>query len=221
MKRSDLPASPPDPLLPRAIPVICDKCRAEGMAGDDAFAGIPDVLAFDPVPRRAHVNNWTPEHQRAFIAALALTGSPTKAARALGRHAFGAEQLRKARGGRSFSDAWEAALDIARERELARIHGNLRELAAEADNAAPVFAAEGATDEDEAAAGEALRDELFRKFMRLRRQGLREIAGDPEQRRAQEVIEGRPLDWERIVNGGEADRWWESGSTGPKDAERE
>ena len=44
------------PAIP-TVPVICDKCRAQGMAGDPAFAAIPDILAFDPVPRRAHVNN--------------------------------------------------------------------------------------------------------------------------------------------------------------------
>ena len=97
------------------IPVICDRCRAEGGAGDDPFTGIADLLTFDPVPRRAHVNNWTAEHQRMFIAALALTGSPRQAARALGRHAFGAEQLRDAKGGRGFADAWDAALELYRE----------------------------------------------------------------------------------------------------------
>ena len=129
MKKSELT---PNPILAvPTIPVICEKCRAEGRAGDPAFAAIPDILAFTPVPRRAHANNWTAEHQRAFIAALAMTGSPRAAARALGRHAFGAEQLRKARGGQSFAEAWDAALDLARERELIRIRETLGALAAE------------------------------------------------------------------------------------------
>jgi hypothetical protein len=110
------------------IPVICDRCRAEGLAGFDGFAGISDILDFDPVPRRPHADGWTPELQRAFIAALAVTGAPSRAARAIGKHAFGAEQLRKARGGRSFAAAWDAALDIYRERERHRLHDNLAEL---------------------------------------------------------------------------------------------
>lgn len=123
---TDSPQTDPNP-----IPVICDQCRATGMAGDEAFSAIPDILAFDPVPRRAHVNNWTPEHQRAFIAALAITGSPSQAARALGRHMFGAQQLRTARGGKSFDAAWDAALELARDREFAQIHANLSALSAE------------------------------------------------------------------------------------------
>ena len=111
------------------IPVICDRCREEGLAGDDPFTAIRDLLDFEPVQRRAHVNGWTPEHQRAFIAALALTGSPRQAARALGRWANGADQLRKGKSGRSFAEAWEAALELYREREFFRIKDNLAALA--------------------------------------------------------------------------------------------
>jgi hypothetical protein len=111
------------------IPVICDRCREQGLAGDDPFTAIRDLLNFDPVPRRAHVNGWTPEHQSAFIAALAMTGSPRQAARAIGRFAYGADQLRRAKGGRSFAEAWDAALELYREREFFRIKDNLAGLA--------------------------------------------------------------------------------------------
>jgi hypothetical protein len=57
------------------------------MAGDEAISAIPDLLNFDPVPRRARADGWTAEHQRAFIAALAVTGSARQAARAIGKHA--------------------------------------------------------------------------------------------------------------------------------------
>jgi hypothetical protein len=135
----------PDPEPPAPIPVVCDQCRATGMAGDAAFSAIPDILDFVPVPRRAHVNNWTAEHQRAFIAALAMTGSPSQAARALGRHMFGAQLLRTARGGKSFDAAWDAALEIARDREFAQIHANLSALSAarEAGEAAATAGAPG------------------------------------------------------------------------------
>ena len=115
------------------IPVICDRCRATGLAGEDPFADLADLLSFTPVPRRPHANGWTPEYQRAFIAALCATGSAPRAARAIGKHAFGAEQLRRAKGGSSFAAAWDAALDIARERELAGLADGLAELAAEQD----------------------------------------------------------------------------------------
>jgi hypothetical protein len=127
MHASDLPASPDLAIQP--IPVICDQCRQTGLLGEGPFSALPDILSFTPVPRRAHVNAWTPEHQRAFIAALAITGSPRQAARAIGRHQFGAESLRTAKGGKGFAAAWDAALDLARERETHRIHGNLAELA--------------------------------------------------------------------------------------------
>ena len=112
------------------IPVICDRCRAEGLAGWDGFSGISDILDFEPVPRRPRADGWTGELQRAFIAALAVTGTAARAARAIGKHAFGAEQLRKARGGRAFAAAWDAALDLYRERELHHLHDNLAELSA-------------------------------------------------------------------------------------------
>ena len=120
-----------DPIPIPVIPVICDRCRAEGAAGDGSFSGIAEILDFEPVPRRARADGWGPDYQRAFIAALAITGAPPRAARAIGKHAFGAEQLRKAKGGRSFAAAWDAALDIYRDRELARLKDNLADLASE------------------------------------------------------------------------------------------
>ena len=111
------------------IPVICDRCREEGLAGEGPFTDIRGLLEFEPVKRRPHVNGWKEEHQRAFIAALALTGSPRQAAQSLGRWPSGAEQLRKGKGGRSFAEAWEAALELYREREFFRIKDNLADLA--------------------------------------------------------------------------------------------
>ena len=55
MRMTDSPQ--PSPAVP-IVPVVCDQCRASGIAGDAAFSAIPDILAFVPVPRRAHVNNW-------------------------------------------------------------------------------------------------------------------------------------------------------------------
>ena len=210
----------PEP-QPAPIPVVCDQCRATGMAGDEAFSAIPDILAFDPVPRRAHVNNWTAEHQRAFIAALAITGSPRQAARALGRHMFGAQQLRTAKGGRGFDAAWDAALEVARDREFAQIHANLSTLSA--DRCASEAAAQaGATGHVPARSigrvlprlgetyGEIIADDvdperrdvletrlrIRDKLTRARRLLLMFLGEDPAKRAAWELLVG-PVDWDR------------------------
>jgi hypothetical protein len=71
---------------PAPIPVVCDRCRAEGLAGDDPFEAFGDLLDFEPVPRRkARADGWDAECQRAFVAALSLTGSVRAAARAVGK----------------------------------------------------------------------------------------------------------------------------------------
>lgn len=208
---NDSPSNPADPAsaLPTLVSVICDQCRATGMAGDAAFSAIPDILAFDPVTRRAHVNNWTAEHQRAFIAALAITGSPRQAARILGRHMFGAQQLRTARGGKSFSDAWDAALDVARDREFARIHANLSALSAErtaSDALAPgsgILRSTNPFDNDPADSEDSDRRDYLESRLRIRERLTRArrlllaiVSEDPAKRAAWEVLVG-PVDWDR------------------------
>ena len=189
------------------IPVICDRCRAEGSAGDDPFTAIKDLLSFDPVPRRAHVNNWTAEHQRAFVAALALTGSARMAARAIGRHAFGAEQLKTARGGRGFADACDAALELYREREMFRIRQGLSGLADQAEHRdiaqthlralPPPFASprDGDDDDSDSGDGDQALASIRRKLLACRRLYLAEISTDPARRAAWELLVG-PVDWD-------------------------
>lgn len=84
---------------------------------------VPD---FTPVPRRHRIDGWTEERQRAFIAALAATGSVTAAARAVNMAKEGAYQMRLHPEAAGFRDAWQAALtagvarlaDIAIERAI-------------------------------------------------------------------------------------------------------
>lgn len=84
---------------------------------------IPD---FTPVPRKYRFDGWTAERQRAFIAALADTGSVRAACKRINMASVGAYQLRRAPGAESFAEAWEAALahgvqnlaDIAFERAM-------------------------------------------------------------------------------------------------------
>ena len=68
---------------------------------------------FTPVPRRyARHDGWTPERQRAFIAALADTGSVEAACRAVDMSQSGAYHLRRQPGAESFRAAWARALDL-------------------------------------------------------------------------------------------------------------
>jgi hypothetical protein len=200
MKKSELNPDP-DLSIP-TIPVICDKCREQGMAGDARFAFIPDILDFEPVPRRARSDGWKEEHQRAFIAGLAITGSPSQAARAIGKHQFGAERLRTARGGKAFALAWEAAEEIYRDRERERIHANLKELAEQAANAEARYEPEGS---DRGCDGELVpydvgevRARLEKNMEVMHREYLREIAPDPEKRRAYEILNGA-VDWDSVA----------------------
>jgi hypothetical protein len=104
------------------IPVICDRCRAQGVAGEDAFAGLGDLLDFEPVPRKIRrVDGWTADRQRAFIAALAVTGSPRQAARAVGKAQWGVDRLREAKGAEGFSAAWDKAMALAAEKGRHRL----------------------------------------------------------------------------------------------------
>ena len=78
---------------------------------DDITPRANPVPDFIPVPRRSKRHDgWTTARQRAFIAALADTGSVTAAAAAVGKSPEGAYALRRAPGAMSFEKAWEAAL---------------------------------------------------------------------------------------------------------------
>jgi hypothetical protein len=115
-----------------SIPVICDRCRAEGLAGEDPFAAFGALLDFEPVPRRtSRADGWDAEVQRAFIAALSLTGSPRQAARAVGKAAYGAEQLRRAQGNEGFLAAWDQAMALSADERSRRLAEGLRAVAAE------------------------------------------------------------------------------------------
>lgn len=79
----------------------------------DGGQPLPD---FQPVQRKYRHDGWTPERQRAFIAALADTGSVSRAAATVNMSPEGAYYLRRQRGAESFRRAWEAALDFGVQR---------------------------------------------------------------------------------------------------------
>jgi len=77
----------------------------------------PPIPAFAPVPRLTHRHDgWTPERQRAFIEALADTGSVSTAARMVNMASEGAYALRRHPQAGEFRRAWEAALEMGVQR---------------------------------------------------------------------------------------------------------
>ncbi len=85
---------------------------------DPGEPGSCEILpAFAPVPRQYdRSNGWKPEVQRAFIEALAETGSVKSACRRVGRAEHGAYLLRRHPQAEEFRRAWDAALDIGMRR---------------------------------------------------------------------------------------------------------
>ncbi len=82
----------------------------------------PDLPDFDPVPRQYQRHDgWTPARQKAFIEALADTGSVSRAAAMVNMAQANCYTLRRAPGAESFRQAWEAALDfgVARLKDIA------------------------------------------------------------------------------------------------------
>lgn len=97
---------------------------------DDPLLGFRPFL--HPCPRR---NSITPDRQRAFIAALAASGSVRQAARAIGASVEALYNLRARGGAEGFAEAWEKAIDLGIARledtALARaIEGELRPVVA-------------------------------------------------------------------------------------------
>ena len=71
---------------------------------------------FEPVPVKYRHDGWTPERQKAFIAALADTGSISRACRHVNMSKEGAYYLRRRAGSEGFRRAWEAAQDFGVQR---------------------------------------------------------------------------------------------------------
>ncbi len=76
-----------------------------------------ELPPFTPVPRQCERHDgWTPQRQRAFIEALADTGSVAAACKAVDMSQPGAYYLRRQPGAESFRAAWAAALDLGVQR---------------------------------------------------------------------------------------------------------
>ena len=76
-----------------------------------------ELPPFTPVPRQTHRRDgWTKERQRAFIEALADTGSVASACKAVDMSQPGAYYLRRQKGAEEFREAWQKALDLGVQR---------------------------------------------------------------------------------------------------------
>lgn len=116
------------------IPVVCDRCREQGLAGADPFEAFGALLDFDPVPRKSkRADGWDAELQRAFIALYALTGSVKAACRAVGKSEFGITQLVRAEGSESFAAAMDEALAISQDERRRRLAEAVGAVTAERD----------------------------------------------------------------------------------------
>jgi hypothetical protein len=125
-------STPSTNAAPAPIYVICDRCRTEGRSDEDPFAAFGALLDFEPVPRRSNrADGWDEKVQRAFIAALSLTGSVRSACRAVGKSAFGVAQLLAHEGSEGFRAAHDQAMAIAEEERVRRLAEGVRAVAAE------------------------------------------------------------------------------------------
>lgn len=183
--------------------------------GGDPDAEIEALLDFEPVPRKVRrPDGWTPELQRDFVRLLAETGSPMRAAEALGKNVSGIEAVYRTKGADSFRAAWDRALDIGRRRRAEAERGatfqgrapglNLR--ASPGGSSADAMPLPGQVMnerfewEDEAsflARAEGARDSIRMKLLRCRRVFLAEISACPGKRAAFEILTELPVDWDK------------------------
>ncbi|MEA3012782.1 MAG: hypothetical protein QOD42_1327 [Sphingomonadales bacterium] len=77
-------------------------------------------LVFTPVPVRARHDGWTPARQISFIHRLALCGSVSTSARAVGMTRKSAYNLRERAGAESFAAAWDRAQAMGQSAQLDR-----------------------------------------------------------------------------------------------------
>ncbi|HEY8591844.1 MAG TPA: hypothetical protein VIL42_03145 [Sphingomicrobium sp.] len=187
--------------------------------GIDELMADPDIAAlldFDPVPMRKRVNGWSADAQRAFVAAVAATGSKDHAVNILGRSRAGMDRILD----RDDADSLRAAVDAAFAHYEAK-HGaalarNVAH-AAQAAAAAPrprrgvkeqvqllpepgqVMNEQGEWEDEESfqRRGADAATSIARKLLLCRRAFLAEISTSPGKRAAFEILTELPVDWEK------------------------
>jgi hypothetical protein len=84
----------------------------------DAHGHDPAAYDWVPVLKKRRKDGWSPDKQRAFIEALADSGSVATAAQYVGMSESSAYRLRRAPGAEAFDRAWGAAIDAASKKLL-------------------------------------------------------------------------------------------------------
>ena len=170
------------------IPVICDRCRHTGIAGEADFSHLGDLLEFEPVPRQKRVDGWSPEKQRAFIAALSATGSKRQAALAVGMAPYGVDQLLKSDGSAGFKAAFDRAMLIAKANGSMKIAAGVADAAARNAQLTPPSRLRGlpppAPDEDSGLSEDAKHDLIHGIGVKF----MRKVAAEREARLAGEIV---------------------------------
>ncbi len=91
-----------------AVPALHTPNQAP--AALDAHGHNPADYDWVPVLKKRRHDGWSPQRQRAFIEALADSGSVTYAARAVGMSRQACYELRRSPGAENFDRAWEVAI---------------------------------------------------------------------------------------------------------------
>ncbi|MDR7060856.1 MULTISPECIES: hypothetical protein [unclassified Sphingopyxis] len=91
---------------------------AETTSALDAHGHDPAAYDWVPVLKKRRKDGWSPDKQRAFIEALADSGSVATAAQCVGMSESSAYRLRRAPGAEAFDRAWSAAIDAASKKLL-------------------------------------------------------------------------------------------------------
>ena len=84
----------------------------------DAHGHDPAAYDWVPVLKKRRKDGWSPDKQRAFIEALADSGSVATAALCVDMSESSAYRLRRAPGAEAFDRAWSAAIDAASKKLL-------------------------------------------------------------------------------------------------------
>lgn len=84
----------------------------------DAHGHDPAAYDWVPVLKKRRKDGWSPDKQRAFIEALADSGSVATAAHCVGMSESSAYRLRRTPGAEAFDRAWSAAIDAASKKLL-------------------------------------------------------------------------------------------------------
>ncbi len=79
----------------------------------DAHGHDPAAYDWVPVLKKRRKDGWSPDKQRAFIEALADTGSVATAAQCVDMSESSAYRLRRSPGAEAFDRAWSAAIEAA------------------------------------------------------------------------------------------------------------